>query len=136
MTINWKRVVIAAVCSELILFILFLLTASFVSEPARRVINRLEWFGLLFLGGLWVARKIDSRFLLHGLLVGIIANILFFPLTPLIGLLLKPGPPRSGASTGLLISFILKMLAAAAGAYFGGIRRKKLLSAQDSKVSS
>jgi hypothetical protein len=47
MKINWKRVMIAAVWSELVLFILFLLTVSYVSEPARRVINRLEWFGLL-----------------------------------------------------------------------------------------
>jgi putative membrane protein (TIGR04086 family) len=130
MKINWKRVVIAAVWSELVLFILFLLTASYVSEPARRMVNRLEWLGLLFLGGLWVARKIDSRFILHGLLVGIIANILFFPLTPLIGLFLRPGPPRSGASTGLLISFVLKMLAAAAGAYVGGRLRKKALAQQ------
>jgi hypothetical protein len=134
MKINWKRILIAAVCSELVLFVVWLLTVSYVSGPARRMIVRLEWFGLLFWAGLWVACKIDSRFILHGLLVGIIANILFFPLTPLIGLF-RPGSPRSGLSTGLLISFVLKILGAAIGAYVGGRWRKKQLSAQDGKVS-
>jgi hypothetical protein len=123
MKINWKRVVIAAVWSELVLFVVFLLTVYYVSQPIRRVINRLEWFGLLFLAGLWVARKINSRFILHGLLVGIIANILFFPLIPLIGLL-QPGPSRSGSGSGLLVSFLIKMFAAAAGAYVGGKFKK------------
>ena len=93
----------------------------------------------MFLGGLWVVRKNDSRFVLHGLLVGIIANILFFPLGPLIGLF-RPSTARSGPSgiltTGVLISFALKMLGAAVGAYVGGIRRKRQLSMQDSNVSS
>ena len=119
MKINWKRVVIAAIWSELVLFVLFLLTVYYVSQPTRRMVNRLEWFGLLFLAGLWVARKINTYFILHGLLVGIIANILFFPLIPLIGLLL-PASPRSGSGSGLLVSFLLKMFAAAAGAYVGG----------------
>jgi hypothetical protein len=136
MKINWKRIVIAAVWSELVLFVLYLLTLLYVQGPARRVIIRLEWFGLLFLGGLWVARKIDSRFILHGFLVGLIANLLFFPLAPLIGLF-RPGPSRSGMlTTGVLISFVLKMLGACIGTYIGGIRRKKLLSAQAPNATS
>jgi hypothetical protein len=34
-------------------------------------------FGLMLIGGLWIAHKIESRFVLHGVLAGIVANVLF-----------------------------------------------------------
>jgi hypothetical protein len=136
MKIHWGRIVIAAIWSELLLFAIYLLAGFVPAGLARRTFVYLDWFGLMFLGGLWVVRKIDSRFVLHGLLVGIIANILFFPLGPLIGLF-RPSTARSGPSgiltTGVLISFALKMLGAVVGAYVGGMRRKKLLSARAAK---
>jgi hypothetical protein len=138
MKINWKRVLIAAVWSELLLFAIYLLAGLIPAGLARRTFVYLDWFGLMFLGGLWVTRKIESRFVLHGLLVGLVANILFFPLRPLIGLF-WPMTARSGSSriitTGVLVSFVLKMLGAMAGAYVGGRRRKNLQSIQPAQTT-
>jgi hypothetical protein len=78
-------------------------------------------------------RKIESRFVLHGLLVGIVANILFIPtILPAIW----RGELDSNAWLRIFLSFAIKMLGAAVGAYVGGLRRKKLLSAQVAKSPS
>jgi hypothetical protein len=141
MKINWKRVVIAAIWSELVLTVIYIavryaISAGLSSDFGISIIT-LDWFGLMFLGGLWVTRRIESRFVLHGLLVGIVASILYFPLSPLIGLLL-PEAVQAASNTSqlwmiwiaILSSCVWKMLGSTLGAYVGGRRRKKLLSAQ------
>jgi hypothetical protein len=136
MKINWKRVVIAGIWSELVLLAIWL-TARKYAGSAFVIIAVLDEIGLMFLGGLWAARKIESRFVLHGVLVGLVANILFIALTAFYALILLT-PTRDIPNTHLLIGIVkasyfmgtVKMLASAAGAYVGGRRRKKLLSAQ------
>jgi putative membrane protein (TIGR04086 family) len=77
--IRWGRVVVGALIVEAVLFMtipvflfasmqVFLATVTGACFPAG------------FLGGWWTARKIDSRFLLHGLLVGIVATAMYFAL--------------------------------------------------------
>jgi hypothetical protein len=86
----------------------------------------------MFLGGLWVTRGIESRFVLHGLLVGAIANTLYFPLIPLIGLLLPEAVQATSNISQLWIavlpSFVWKMLGSMLGGYVGGRLRKKSLA--------
>jgi hypothetical protein len=144
MKINWKRVLIAGIWSEAALFVIYV-AAQYAAGPARDIIVFLDWLGMPFLGGLWVARRIESRFILHGLLVGIITNILYFPLTPLIDLLRPENAVQAQAPqaywAGLIwvaiaSSFVYKMLGSTLGAYVGGRRRKKQLSAKDGKVST
>jgi len=135
MKINWKRVVTAGILFEILLFLIYI--AAQYAGPSRQAIVGLTWFGIMFLGGLWVARKIESRFVMHGFLVGIIANLLVFPLRPLFPLLrpadvqaelaemANSGPGILGA---ILISFIIKILGSTLGAYIGGRLRKKQFS--------
>jgi hypothetical protein len=124
MKINWKRVVIAAIWSELVTFAIFQLARRYAGS-AMEGIACLDWFGLMFLGGLWVARKIDSRFTLHGVLVGIFANILFVMI--LLPAILGDQLP-AGYWIGALPSFAIKIAGAAAGGYVGGRLRKKSLA--------
>ena len=76
----------------------------------------------MFLGGLWVALKIESRFVLHGVLVAIAANTLFIIyLLPWILRGQLPGEYWIEASE----SFAIKIAGAAIGGYIGGRLRKK-----------
>jgi hypothetical protein len=145
MKINWKRILIAATWSEVLLYVIYVLTRTYAGS-AGRVIALVEMFVLMFPGGLWVARKIESRFILHGVLVGILANILYFVLIPVLRflyLLLLGGPsqaPQAGSpqisSLVLLgLDVALKTLGAAAGAYVGGRRQKVKLAIQNGKAS-
>jgi hypothetical protein len=129
MKLNWKRIVIAAIWSELVLFAIFQLARRYAGS-ATEVIVYLDWFGLMLLGGLWVARRIDSRFILHGFLVGIFANILFVVilLPAILG-----GQLPAGYWIEALPSFVMKIAGSTAGAFIGGIRRKRRLLAQATK---
>jgi hypothetical protein len=139
MKINWMRIVIAAIWAEMLLFAIYLLAMLVPAGFARRTLVWLDWFGLMFLGGLWVTRKIESRFLLHGFLVGLVANILFFPLRPLLGLI-RPTTAQSVSvsiiTTGVVVSLVLKMLGAMAGAYVGGKLRAKTQSLKTMETPS
>lgn len=76
----------------------------------------------MFLGGLWIARKIESGFVLHGALVGIVANILIVMLM-ILGTILGQLP--DGYWIGALPSFAIKIAGSTAGAFIGGRLREK-----------
>jgi hypothetical protein len=124
MKINWKRVLLAAVWSELVAFVIYIAAFYAGPGPAWATIVILNWFGMMFLGGLWAARKIESRFLLHGSLIGVAANIIYILLIP-IELTI---PQRAavwatvpyGAVLILIFAVGLKILGSMLGAYVGG----------------
>ena len=82
----------------------------------------------IFLEGLWVAREIKSHFILHGILVGFVANFLYFLLVysmfPSDQTFL--GNIRGLSLIGFYLPATLKILACTAGAYAIGKRRQKL----------
>ena len=126
MRINWKRVMVAALCSELLLLVIRFSLLRY-DGPGRYALNLATHFIPLFLGGLWVARKIESRFVLHGVLVGVVANLLLILIAPIFMQLAEPTTERIA---GALLSIPIKILGSGIGAYVGGRRRNKLLSAQ------
>jgi hypothetical protein len=127
MRINWKRVLIVGFISEIVLFALFRLVNLLPPGLTLEILVYMDWFGLMFIGGLWIARRLESGFVLHGVLVGIVANILFVVI--LLPAIIR-GQLPDGYWIGALPSFVVKIAGSMAGAYVGGIRRKKLLSAQ------
>ena len=78
MKIHWGRFVIAGLAAEILLILIFL---SFVRLYGRGTASEAIVIGgsflFMLLGALWVARKIESGFVLHGFLVGIVAVILY-----------------------------------------------------------
>ena len=82
---------------------------------------------------------IESRFILHGVLVGVTANLLALPLLMLFRLIL-PGALQLESVRAVWITIVfecaLKICGSAAGAYVGGRRRKRLLSAEADKSPS
>ena len=89
--IHWGRIVVAAVLAEAsvmagFFLLLFIATQAGVPELARPM-SPLDYvdaivasFVMVFLFTLWVGRRIDSRFVLHGVLVGVVAVLLFVTL--------------------------------------------------------
>ena len=108
MKIQWKRVLIAAIVAEFALY----------ASGAEEAIYYVALFGLMFLGGLWVASKIESRFVLHGVLVAIAANILF--IIYCLPWVLTGQLPRE-----VFKFFAIKIAGAAMGGYIGERLRKK-----------
>ncbi len=123
MIINWKRIVIAGIWSEFLLLAIYM-PAKIYAVPAFPAIAILAMLGSMFLGGLWAVRKIDSRFLLHGVLVGIIANVVFY--VPLFTLVPIFWPNESiGGLLEHIFAAAIKILGAAIGSYVGGRLWKK-----------
>jgi len=89
--IHWRRIVVAAFLAEASVmagFFLLLLVATQAGVPEiARPMSPLDYvdaivssFVMVFLFTLWVGRRIESRFVLHGALVGGVAVVLFVTL--------------------------------------------------------
>jgi len=128
MKINWKPILIAAICAELLLAAIYVPAQKNLDESIFGIIAISNFIVWMFLGGFWVASRIDSRFILHGALVGICSNVIWYFLGPII-----MGDAifwRGFLNLIYMIIFPFKTLPAMVGAYVGGRRRKKHLAAQ------
>ena len=72
---NWKRIVIAAIWSELLLIIIYvpLVRSEFDVIPIP-IITASCMLVFMFLAGYWAVRGSESHFFLQGLLVGFFAR--------------------------------------------------------------
>jgi len=73
---------------------------------------------MCFLFALWVGRRVDSYLVLHGILVGVVATLLYVGLTR--------GRPEP---TAYLVAHVLKILGGAAGGFFAERRRRAMSTA-------
>jgi hypothetical protein len=86
--INWRRILVAGVLAETAIFAIFFLlllgaTLAGVPEMARPgstldfVDAIVASFAMPFLLTLWAGKRIESRFVLHGALIGLVGVVLF-----------------------------------------------------------
>lgn len=116
--IQWVRILIGGFLAEASVFAVvipvFLLFGQhalpYAALPASLV--TCFWFAL------WVGRRVDSRLVLHGTLVGVVATLLYVGLN-----LGRPEPPA------YLVAHVLKILGGAAGGFFAERRRKAISAA-------
>ena len=74
MKISWGRVVNAGLVAEIVLLLIYeLVVQRYARGTASTVIVIGGCFLFMLMGALWVGRKIESRFILHGFLVGVVA---------------------------------------------------------------
>ena len=74
MKINWGRILNAGLIAEILLLGVFqIVVALYGRGLASSIVVRGGSFVFMLVGALWVARKIESRFILHGFLVGVVA---------------------------------------------------------------
>jgi hypothetical protein len=109
--IRWGRVVLAAVAAEVAVILLIAAISTllpqfresagyYVAPPASAVAT--------FLMVLWVARKLDAGFILHGVLVGLVGVVLT-------GGFIFVAKPEDRLMYG--VSFVLRIIAG----YLGGV---------------
>ncbi|MEJ2112135.1 MAG: TIGR04086 family membrane protein [Acidobacteriota bacterium] len=121
MKIKWGRIVNAGLVAEILLFVAF---QFLVLTVGRGTISenfvRIGSFIFMLVGALWVGRKIESRFMLHGFLVSVIAVIYYVVLTlPDVFSGQYPADYWQAAITG----HTPKLLGGIVGGYLAGKRR-------------
>jgi Na+-transporting NADH:ubiquinone oxidoreductase subunit NqrB len=110
--IHWIRILLGGFLAEVSVFVVVI--------PAYKIFGArgLTWSALLgslvmcFLFALWVGRGVDTRFVLHGALVGVVASLLYVGLT-----LAKPEP------LAYIVAHVLKILGGAAGGVIASRQR-------------
>jgi len=116
MKIHWGRILIAALVAEALLVVLVNISRRLsLSGAISTIIGYLSFVALMFLAALWVARKIESRFILHGTLVGFAAVAFYVILT--FNATLR-GQVQINVEYFLL--HIIKILGGAAGGFVAG----------------
>jgi putative membrane protein (TIGR04086 family) len=116
--IHWVRVLIGGFLAEVsviaIVIPVFLLFGQralpYAAVPASPV--------MCFLFALWVGRRVNSRLVLHGALVGVVATLLYVGLN-----LGRPEP------TAYLVAHVLKIVGGAASGFVTERRRKAMSTA-------
>jgi hypothetical protein len=79
MTIHWGRILNAGLVAEILLLGIYQLVAWRYGNRGLAAMTVIIAGSFLFMavGAIWVARKIESRFILHGFLVGIVAVLYY-----------------------------------------------------------
>ena len=104
MSIQWGRVVLVAFVMELVLFAIAVpLTMSGARRVSLYVVPPVALIAT-FAFTVWLGRKIKSRFILHGVLIGIVGTLMYVALTRA-----KPEPWQ------YLVANALKVVGGAAG---------------------
>jgi len=74
MKISWGRIVNAGLVAEILLLLIYqIVVLQYGRGTASTVTVIVGCFLFMLVGALWVGRKIESRFILHGFLVGVVA---------------------------------------------------------------
>jgi putative membrane protein (TIGR04086 family) len=123
MKINWGRVVNAGLVAEILLLLVYqLVVLGYGRGTASTVTVVVGCFIFMLVGALWVGRKIESRFLLHGLLVGVVA-VAYYVVRSLPDVLSGQYPMNYWLAA--VYGHTPKLLGGLAGGYLAGRRKAK-----------
>ena len=110
--IRWLRILLAGFLAEVLVILLALPLASLFGKNTLTYTAPAASFLACFVLAIWVGRPLASRFVLHGLLVGVVATLIYVALTR--------GAPEPPA---YLIAHALKLLGGAAGGFVAARRK-------------
>jgi|ERR1700678_3295289 len=113
--IHWIRILIGGFLAEAAVIAIVIPFVKFSDQQAVTYAAALESLAMCFVFALWVGRKVESRFVLHGILVGVVATLLYVGLT-----WARPEP------FGYLVAHGLKLLGGAAGGFVAGRRSLRI----------
>ena len=110
--IHWLRILLAGFLAEVAVIALVLPLALLFGKNTLTYSAPVASLLACFVLAIWVGRRLDSRFVLHGILVGVVATLIYIALTR--------GGPEPPA---YLIAHALKLLGGAAGGLVAARRR-------------
>lgn len=116
--IHWVRILIGGFLAEASLIAAVIPVFLLFGQRAVTYVALSGSLVMCFLFALWVGRRVDSYLVLHGILVGVVATLLYVGLTR--------GRPEPQA---YLVAHVLKILGGAAGGFFAERRRKAMSGA-------
>jgi hypothetical protein len=122
MKIHWMRVLGLAVLYEVVLIAMTVAVTLFIPLESVLSLVPIVVFVVGFPFGMWVARNLRSGFVLHGMLLGVAATVLYFGLILGTSGSIAPVVEMYGAVLFFLAN-ALKILGCVAGAYAAGRRR-------------
>ena len=79
--IHWGRILLGGLLAEVALIIAIVPLGLRLGDSFLHYAAPPGSFVTCFLGALWVGRRIESRFILHGTLVGVVAALIYVGLT-------------------------------------------------------
>jgi putative membrane protein (TIGR04086 family) len=79
--IHWGRILIGGLLAEVALILAIVPLGLRLGDNFLHYTAPPGSFVMCFLGALWVCRRIESHFILHGTLVGVVAALIYVALT-------------------------------------------------------
>jgi putative membrane protein (TIGR04086 family) len=112
--IHWGRILLGGLLAEVALMLAIVPLGLRLGDNFLHYAAAPGSFVMCFLGALWVARRIESRFILHGTLVGVVAALIYVGLTRA-----QPEP------FAYIVAHALKLLGGACGGFFAQRRQSQ-----------
>jgi len=109
--IHWARALIGGLLAEVAVFAVVVPISLALGQQSLLYSAPVASLVACFLLALWVGRGVSSRFVLHGVLVGVVAALLYVGLTRA-----QPEP------FAYVVAHVLKILGGAAGGFVAGRR--------------
>ena len=111
--IHWLRALIGGFLAEAAVFVVVIPILLTAGQRPLLYVAPIASLLMCFLLAIWVARGVESHFVLHGILVGVVATLIYVALTRA-----KPEP------SAYILAHVLKILGGAAGGFVAA--RKKV----------
>ena len=123
MKISWGRILNAGLIAEILLIGIYQIVAALYGHGNAAIITVIVGaIVFMMLGALWVGQKIESHFILHGFLVGVVA-IIYYIIRSLPEALSGEYPMDYWLA--VLLGHPPKLLGGIVGGYISGRRKKK-----------
>jgi putative membrane protein (TIGR04086 family) len=110
--IHWGRILLGGLLAEIALILAIVPLGLHLGENFLHYTAPPGSFVMCFLGALWVCRRIESHFILHGTLVGVVAALIYVGLTRA-----QPEP------FAYIVAHALKLAGGACGGFVAQLRR-------------
>jgi hypothetical protein len=111
-TIHWGRILLGGLLAEVALILAIVPLGLRLGDNFLHYAAPPGSFVMCFLGALWVCRRIESHFILHGTLVGVVSALIYVALTRA-----QPEP------FVYIVAHALKLAGGACGAFVAQRRR-------------
>jgi putative membrane protein (TIGR04086 family) len=112
--IHWGRILLGGLLAEVALILAIVPLGLRLGDKFLHYTAPPGSFVVCFLGALWVCRRVESHFILHGTLLGVVAALIYVALTR--------GQPEPFA---YIVAHALKLVGGACGGFVARRRRSQ-----------